>query len=536
MKHHLFSRFTSVLLAVVMLAGLMGTPILATDNVLGAEPAAAVEEQTAGSADESASSVDSAAAEQAEETTTDKEESASSDSSTDTETSGEDVVADEETDSAVPAGDESDSTVTSEEESTDSAEGTEPVDETEPAEEAVVELTASVEDENGTTVANVTVEAAEGVIPEGAKLVAELLTGTAEEEAANELEEAGVEYDGFMALDIHLENDKGEEVEPNGEVRVVMVAPAALPEEADPTTVAVQHHEELDNGEVKVEQVASAADAAQPAPLALFAANSVSDQPAAVTADNGDVTAEFAVGSFSIFTVTWKYDAYYYDSKQYGTNVEPEVTLYYTKNESGSVYIQNDIINSGRLNAMVSEPDDGEEYTYTWYRNNELEPITPMVVSGSNTNIGENWLNVALDIESLCMNADGYDAKNAIRSATYTYRVEVTDSDGDSIGEASYTVPYYAQLLNGGFEKPEVSELDYAKNGADDLIWKTTGTDPENRGRDVELNTGDNLKQHYRIYQGAPEGEQVAELNAEAYGALYQDVLTVPGSELNWQL
>lgn len=318
MKHHLFSRFTSVLLAVVMLAGLMGTPILATDNVLGAEPAVAVEEQTAGSADESASGVDSAAAEQAEEATTDEEESASSDSSTDTETSGEDVVADEETDSAVPAGDDSDSTAASEEESTDSAEGTEPADETEavdetdstdetePAEEADVELTTSVLDENGTTVANVTVEAAEGVIPEGAALVAELLTGAAEEEAVAELNEAGVEYDGFMALDIHLENDKGEEVKPNGEVRVVMVAPAALPEEADPATVAVQHHEELDNGEVKVEEVASAADASQSAPVALFAANDVSGQPAAVTADNGDVTAEFAVESFSTFTITWK--------------------------------------------------------------------------------------------------------------------------------------------------------------------------------------------------------------------------------------
>lgn len=617
MKHHLFSRFTSVLLAVVLLAGLMGTPILATDNVLGAEPAATVEEQTAGSVDESASGVDSAAAEQAEETTTDEEESASSDSSTDTETSGEEVVADEETDSTVPAGDEADSTATSEEESTDSAEGTEPAEETETT-EATIELTASVEDANGTTVANVTVEAAEGVIPEGAALVAELLTGEKADKAAAELNEAGVEYDGYMALDIHLENDKGEEVEPDGEVRVVMVAPAALPEEADPATVAVQHHEELDNGEVKVEQVASAVDAAQPAPVALSAANDVSDQPAAgVTADNGDVTAEFAVESFSTFTVIWEYDPYwgeekktnitfhcktideadlpmglvpdigplsseekiafeikneqlaidgytfdraevngniisyiearyeigwntswyyYYDGESNGTKDKPEVTLYYTKNESGPVYIQDDIINSGRLNAMVSEPNDGEKYTYTWYRNDAREPITSMVVSGSNTNIGENWLNVALDIESLCMNADGYDAKNAIRSATYTYTVKVTDNEGEVVGEASYTVPYYAQLLNGGFEKPEVSELDYAKNGADDLIWKTTGTDPENRGRDVELNTGGNLEEHYRIYQGAPEGEQVAELNAEAYGALYQDVLTVPGSELNWQL
>lgn len=327
MKHHLFSRFTSVLLAVVLLAGLMGTPILATDNVLGAEPAATVEEQTVGSADESDVGVDSAEDDQAEATTTDEEESASSDSSTDTETSGEDVVADEETDSAVPAGDESDSTVTSEEESTDSAEGTEPADETEtteetepvdeteptdktePAEEAASELTTSVLDENGSTVADVTVEAAEGVIPEGAKLVAELLTGEKADKAAAELDEAGVEYDGYMALDIHLENDKGEEVEPNGEVRVVMVAPAALPEEADPTTVAVQHHEEQADGTVKVEEVASAADtaalAAAPATLDLTEDSSADTPASTVTTDNSQVIADFTVESFSGFTVTW---------------------------------------------------------------------------------------------------------------------------------------------------------------------------------------------------------------------------------------
>lgn len=303
MKHHLFSRFTSVLLAVVLLAGLMGTPILATDNVLGAEPAATVEEQTAGSADESASGVDSAAAEQAEETTADEEESASSDSSTDSETSDEDVVSGDDADSTVPAGDDSDSTAISEEESTDS------VEVTEPAEEAAVELTTSVLDENGSTVADVTVEAAEGVIPEGAKLVAELLTGEKADKAAAELDEAGVEYDGYMALDIHLEDADGNEVEPNGEVRVVMVAPAALPEEADPTTVAVQHHEEQADGTVKVEQVASAADtaalAAAPATLSLNEDSSAETPAPTVTTDNNDLTAAFMVESFSSFTITW---------------------------------------------------------------------------------------------------------------------------------------------------------------------------------------------------------------------------------------
>ena len=34
----------------------------------------------------------------------------------------------------------------------------------------------------------------------------------------------------------------------------------------------------------------------------------------------------------------------------------------------------------------------------------------------------------------------------------------------------------------------------------------------------------------------AYDGGQFAELNCQAYGALYQDVLTVPGATLNWSL
>ena len=44
MKHNLFSRFTSVLLAVVLLAGVMSTPILATDSGVPAEAPAATEQ------------------------------------------------------------------------------------------------------------------------------------------------------------------------------------------------------------------------------------------------------------------------------------------------------------------------------------------------------------------------------------------------------------------------------------------------------------------------------------------------------------
>lgn len=457
MKHHLFSRFTSVLLAVVMLAGLMGTPILATDNVLGAEPAATVEEQTAGSADESASGVDSAAAEQAEEITTDEEESASSDSSTDPETSGEEVVSGDEADSSVPAEDESDSAATSEEESTDSVEVTEPADETEavdetdstdetePAEEADVELTTSVLDENGTTVANVTVEAAEGVIPEGAKLVAELLTGEKADKAAAELNEAGVEYDGYMALDIHLENDKGEEVEPNGEVRVVMVAPAALPEEADPTTVAVRHHEEQADGTVKVEEVASAADTAAlavtPATLDLTEDSSEETPAPTVTTDNSQVTADFTVENFSTFTITWTGNPG--SGEQIYVNIVGVTNVNGTSFSAGESLTKQDIIEKAELPTYVQEngkyyylssvlADDNKDFNTisydTWWdwgqKKGWRRHYTRTTIIGTTTNEAD-------EIDNITVTYSEYSRPQAIKTVDTSDKIEIELYDYD---------------------------------------------------------------------------------------------------------
>ena len=87
MKHKLFSRFTSVLLAVVMLAGLMGTPSLATDNVLEGDSTAVTGEQIddtadASSQDQSAETVADGTEEEKEGSETSTDESEANDSST----------------------------------------------------------------------------------------------------------------------------------------------------------------------------------------------------------------------------------------------------------------------------------------------------------------------------------------------------------------------------------------------------------------------------------------------------------------------
>lgn len=164
------------------------------------------------------------------------------------------------------------------------------------------------DDENGFAV---TVYAPEGAVPDGAKLSAELLTEdddaylTAEEALAEnnsgtstqskDSESAESDY-GFAAMDIHFEDANGNEVEPDGDVYVVIDAAGLLPEGADTESITVQHHVEKDNGDVTVETVADTADETDGVVVAQADEDS----------ENSGVQAAFEVKSFSTFTIRWK--------------------------------------------------------------------------------------------------------------------------------------------------------------------------------------------------------------------------------------
>ena len=129
--------------------------------------------------------------------------------------------------------------------------------------------------------------AAAGVLPEGAKLVVKKLANQdqAYQDAESTLKDSQVTYDDFLALDVGFEVN-GKEVEPEaGSVQVQFELGAGLlPETADTSTLAVQH---LTDG--KAETVADAG--------AVTAGD--------VTVKNQVVKADFAVQSFSTFTITW---------------------------------------------------------------------------------------------------------------------------------------------------------------------------------------------------------------------------------------
>ena len=239
-----------------------------------------------------------------------------------------------------------------------------------------------------------------------------------------------------------------------------------------------------------------------------------------------------------------------------------------------SVEIRNHIETTGELVAVVngeSAPVDGVQYT--WYRSKtgadgSWTEITAQAVSGDGWNLTAarpQALNAALDTLLARQN-------DPARSDTdrYHYRVQVTA--GSITQRAEAQVGYYTQLQNGSFETPQVIQnsadrfyypedtspavhflqtLDADTNAAicwhttaDKERWWSTTQNKRATGRYIEIADGsrhvyteaaNDPQVEYHIDK-AYDGTQFAELNCQGYGALYQDVLTVPGTTLNWSL
>lgn len=214
-------------------------------------------------------------------------------------------------------------------------------------------------------------------------------------------------------------------------------------------------------------------------------------------------------------------------------SLERSVDIYLVYANSNGLSISDTIANNGCINAIT----DGiivpvsSTIKYKWYRStdgNSWNQVKRIKISGDSYNIEEDngpSINVALD-----------------EGANKYYKVEkyIIDGEGNEtyVASATYHVPYFNDVRNGGFENPVVPTGATAQlpNGADGVIWKTTGT---KGGQDIEIvNVNNDVRAALRSYNFAyvPEGNQCAELNCEAEGALYQDILTVPGSQLYWSL
>lgn len=211
-----------------------------------------------------------------------------------------------------------------------------------------------------------------------------------------------------------------------------------------------------------------------------------------------------------------------------------------TEIQPGELEIEDQIKEHGIIVPMLNNNKfSTKKLTYTWYRSdngkNKWTKVERKKVTGSLYNIAEDgsWLNVPLD-----GGADKY------------YKAVLMSVDGKqqmtTVESKSYHVPYYDQVQNGDFEEPVIPYDDNTTynehyqpllpNGTAGMIWKTTASDGEIEFISVASDSFKELSEKWHRVGEAAKGKQFVELNAGMPGALYQDILTVPGSTMYWRL
>ncbi|MFR9083441.1 MAG: SpaA isopeptide-forming pilin-related protein [Coprococcus comes] len=215
---------------------------------------------------------------------------------------------------------------------------------------------------------------------------------------------------------------------------------------------------------------------------------------------------------------------------------------------------------------------------YVWYRKINTDTDTyqlqkPKEYTGTNgvslgSDIKDNELYIALNGGALGTQGNGSN-NQSVSYYVAAYNANDVKTDGSpkdgkaplAISPQKEVTEYY-QLQNGSFETPKVTDYhsntnnwqfsneNYKTRGG---VWQTTGTANANtlysdsEGADIEIvttktknSTGQLTNSNLSGYSWhgattAVDGTQFAELNCQAEGSLYQDVLTTPGETLNYQ-
>lgn len=404
----------------------------------------------------------------------------------------------------------------------------------------------------------ISVEAVEeNAIPEEASLsvtpiVKDNSDTSAQYEAVEKLLQEKVEnedYDiaGFLAYDITLVDADGNKVEPNGEVKVTMnYKQAVIADEAVQTVentdglestadlgIAVMHLEEDEQGNVQ------------------NVVNMTEENKAdiAATQDSKVEKTEITTNSFSTYALAWT-------AETVAQSADGSVTLTETY---------------GKMTATYT--GSATDYKYVWYRSingGYFELQTPVQYTGTDgTALGSD---IKDDGTELYISLNGGALTSANTNVQYkvaVYAADAFDKDGDLKEDATplaesiaKSVTGYDEIRNGSFENPVVTDNHLNTNNwqysnenyqAQGGVWQTTGTHNASQwsdaeGADIEIVTTQTKNQNGTLSQSnlngyswygtvaAADGIQFAELNCEAAGALYQDILTTPGETLNYQL
>lgn len=365
---------------------------------------------------------------------------------------------------------------------------------------------ASYEDEEGNTKSvNLPVEVKN--LPSAAHSLSVIHMGDDDMESFYESHEDSFgEMMPILGLKISPKNAKGDTVQPTkGKMAAVTVSGLEkLPEMEGATANTLKVLHETSDGNVEILDV--------------------------LTYTNGTLT--FETSSFSPFVVV-RTDGYAVDTLDI--------------NSITNVSIKDDIANSGHYVLEITA--DGKDYggeiagkllkdngfTVTWKKDGTVVDRSEKTDGVYSREENGGWVDVVY--------TDG---------ANKTYTVTVT-KDNKSLNAIS-TVNYNDELQNYSFEDVKstgTSALsDNSNNNNPLMAWKTTADDHK---IEVGNTTYQSNKKEYQYEDNrwtqkpltqteysygcssAVSGKQFAELNANGVGALYQDVLTMPGQDMNWQ-
>ena len=242
------------------------------------------------------------------------------------------------------------------------------------------------------------------------------------------------------------------------------------------------------------------------------------------------------------YTVEFLYGDEVVDIIEYeGTNRSIDVYLVYTSKTH--IDIEDTIELDGCLHIISLVGDTptivpaSDSIKYKWYKsstNSNYQEITRLKVFADEYNIPEK---------------DGPSINVAIDEGANTWYKAEKYVNGELLSSDVYHVPYYSTVQNGSFENPVVNTAcTFLSDTTQGLVWKTTASDREveiartNEGH-MDGTVGRTVSNSIRnrnmeVYHFAytPDGNQAAELNANMDGALYQDILSIPGTQLYWSL
>lgn len=228
-----------------------------------------------------------------------------------------------------------------------------------------------------------------------------------------------------------------------------------------------------------------------------------------------------------------------YSSETYTINVtSPKANR--SEDNGTRLYLKDDVNKSGSLIATLvdengNEIEDGlEGASFTWSRDDGYY-ISPKAYGTDYSSV-----NIAVDHGGL---VEARKENDKFVPTTYTLKVILANGDEKN---AKYTVYYQSEIINASFEFPNAQPNTYTffPNGYPELYWKSTapGSTSDDKANDVskdveygEVSNGSG--NNYGVYRAADYesgGTQFAELNSEAFGALYQDIITAPGEDISW--